>query len=79
MRLIVQLEGDLYRLWVEHRGHRFPLLVPGDRPSWAGGWAGTDGIGAYELDDAVHALATFGLRPATALHVLRQAQSRRDA
>lgn len=61
MRLVVQRGGDLFRLWIEHGGERRPLLVPGDVPSWAGGWAGEDGAGGYSAEDAVAALRGFGL------------------
>lgn len=63
MRLVVRKEGDLYRLWVEHGDVRRPLLVPGETPSWAGGWAGIDGTGAYGWEEARVALRAFGLSP----------------
>lgn len=61
MRLVVRRERDLYRLWIEHGGVRRPLLLPGDTPSWAGGWVGSDGIGGYSVEDAIAALCEFGL------------------
>ena len=61
MRLVVRKDNDLYRLWIEHGGERRPLLVPGDVPSWAGGWAGEDGTGAYRAEAALAALRAFGL------------------
>ncbi len=70
MRLVVERDGDLYRLWVEHLGVRRPLLVPGERPTWAGGWAGVDGVGGYRLEGAVLALQGFGLSVAMAQQVL---------
>lgn len=71
MRLIIEVEGELYRLWVEHGGRRRPLLIPGDHPSWAGGWAGRDGRGAYPHQEAVQALCAFGVSRSTAKKLLR--------
>lgn len=70
MRLVVERDGDLYRLWVKDGGARRPLLAPGERPSWAGGWAGVDGLGGYRLDEAILALRGFGLSLAMARRVL---------
>ena len=62
VRLVVERDGELYRLWVdEDDGARPPVLVPGDAPSWAGGWAGVDSTGLYERQDAVRASAALGL------------------
>ncbi|MGH9065492.1 MAG: hypothetical protein ACRD0L_16280 [Acidimicrobiales bacterium] len=67
---MVERDGDLYRLWVEQGGLRRPLLVAGERPTWAGGWAGVDGVGGYRLEEAVLALQGFGLSLAAARRVL---------
>ncbi len=71
MRLVVRREGELYRLWIEHGGVRRPLLVPGEVPTWAGGWAGEDGLGGYTAEQAVEALRAFGLSRATAEKALK--------
>lgn len=79
MRLIIEVEGELYRLWVEHGGRRRPLLIPGDHPSWAGGWAGRDGVGAYSKAEALRALIGFGINEALAESVLARASKNKSS
>lgn len=73
MRLTVAREGDLYRLAIEDDGVRRPLLLPGERPSWAGGWAGEDGLGGYRQAEAVAVLVHFGLPKAQASCIILRA------
>jgi len=77
MRLVVERDRDLYRLWMEDDGVRRPLLGQGERPSWAGGWAGVDGLGGYRLEEAMLALRAFGLSMTMARRVLTEMNNSR--
>lgn len=70
VKLRILLEGGLYRIWVDDQGTPRPLLLPGETPTWAGGWAGIDGVGAYRWEDALKVLESFGFDPDLAPRLL---------
>lgn len=80
MRLRVEFDEGLYRIWVDATdGGSRALLRPGDVPSWAGGWAGVDGVGGYDREGAALALAALGLGTQTACGVLDRARAKGPA
>lgn len=77
MRLVVDLDAGLYRVFVQAPdGSRRVVLRSGDVPSWAGGWAGRDGAGGYEGDDALAVLIELGLDEASSVALLDRAATR---
>ena len=73
MKLHIVRSDGRFRLYVDEGGTRWPVLRAGEVPSWAGGWAGVDGTGAYDRAVAVQVLVEFGVRQDAAESALDRA------